>query len=312
MENTFTSLAPIILFTYNRPLHTKKTLEALHKNYLANQSILYIYCDGINQDSSIDLKNNNSLVKKVIREKQWCKEVVIIESVVNKGLANSIIEGVTEVINKFGKIIVLEDDLITSKYFLDFMNKALDNYKNVEKVIQISGFSFPSNKIDKNNSSYFLPLTSTWGWATWKRAWELIDFECSDYIILKTDKNLARKFNLNGSYNYMKMLIQQMEQGKISSWGIRFYWNAFKYESIVLYPDYTLISNNGWDNTGRHKDNYDVFPVINWDYNYKVTKYPENIELNTLITKTIFKYIKNRTSFITKFKIKVISVLNKF
>lgn len=294
------NLAPIILFVFNRPEHTRKTLLALSKNKLANASILYIYCDGVALDTSQELKDKNDLVKKVIREQQWCKEVIFVESGINKGLANSIISGVTEIVDKYGKVIVLEDDLLTTTTFLEYMNEALNIYVNKNEVIQVSGFSFPAPKLKVDNSSYFLTLTSTWGWATWKRAWDTIDFECSDYEIIKKDKNLAYRFNYNGSYNYKKMFLQQMESNKISSWGIRFYWNAFKKNAIVIFPDKSLILNNGWDSSGKHKDSYDIFPISDWDENYRIDKFPQLTKVDENISKIIGCYIKKRTSHYIK------------
>lgn len=306
------NLSPIVLFVYNRPEHTRKTLRALSKNNLASESVLYIYCDGTPIDCISELKENNDLVKKVIREEQWCKEVVIIEAETNKGLANSVISGVTEIVNRYGKIIVLEDDLVTSTYFLEYMNNALNVYANNLEVIQISGFSFPSPKIKSTNSSYFLTLTSTWGWATWKQAWDIIDFECSDYKILKKDKNLAYRFNHNGSYDYKKMFLQQMESDKISSWGIRFYWNAFKQNAVILFPDKSLVINNGWDSSGKHKDSYDIFPINDWDENYKIKKFPETTNVDIKTNKIISRYLKQRTSLFIKifYRLKLIIMKN--
>jgi len=306
-----TNLAPIILFVYNRPEHTRKTLLALSENNLASESILYIYCDGITSDATAELKVKNDLVKKVIKEQQWCKEVFIVESETNKGLANSVISGVTEIVNQYGKIIVLEDDLIIANSFLDYMNNALNLYENSPEVIQVSGFSFPTPKIKATNSSYFLTLTSTWGWATWKSAWDTIDFECSDYVILKKDKKLAHQFNYKGSYNYKKMFLQQMESIKISSWGIRFYWNAFKQNAVVLFPDKSLVFNNGWDSTGKHKDSYDIFPMSDWDSIYKIKKFPELIKTDEKTNKIIARYLRKRTSIFTKALHRVLLILNK-
>lgn len=300
-------LSPVVLFTYNRPSHTRKTLEALSKNYLAENSTLYIYCDGISYNTSEENIENNSLVKKVIREKQWCNQVNIIESPINKGLANSVIEAVTEVVNKYGKVIVLEDDLIITKTFLTYMNDALNFYAQDDKVIQISGFSYPSKNISKNNSSFFLNFTSTWGWATWKDKWNQIDFDCSDYIRLKEDKKLATEFNLGGAYNYTKMFVQQMESEKVSSWGVRFYWNAFKNKSKILYPDNSLVKNIGWDGTGKHKDSYEIFPIKEWVDNYQILNFPENSDIDFDKQELIKKYIKQRTSILVKLKNKILS-----
>jgi hypothetical protein len=306
-----TTLAPIILFVYNRPEHTLKTLQALSKNNLASESILYVYCDGLPANCSAELKKNNDLVKKVLREAQWCKEVIVVESEINKGLANSIISGVTEIIDRYGKVIVLEDDLITASTFLEFMNQALDKYEKKSEVLQISGFSFPTPKIKPTNSSYFLTLTSTWGWATWKRAWDTIDFDCADYIVLKKNKKIARQFNYDGSYNYKKMFLQQMESDKISSWGIRFYWNVFKQKGVVLFPDKSLILNNGWDSSGKHNDSYDIFPINDWDEDYTIDIFPPLTKIDENTAKIIGSYLKRRTSLFTKGFHRLVLIFNK-
>lgn len=294
--NCIYPIAPIVLFVYNRPEHTKKTLQALSNNKLANESILYIYCDGVPSNASSSLIENNNLVKKVIREKQWCKEVNVIEAKKNKGLAASVISGINDTINKHGKVIVLEDDLITTTTFLEYMNISLEKYKNNNNVFQISGYGFPTTRVKKENSSFFLNVTSTWGWATWKRAWDLIDFECKDYELLKKDKNLVHEFNFQGAYDYKKMFLKQMESSEISSWGIRFYWNVFKNKALVLYPDKSLVRNIGWDNSGKHKDNYEIFPIKNWDFNYQIYNFPKKIVVDLKNQDIIKKYIKKRTS----------------
>lgn len=306
-----TALAPIVLFVYNRPEHTRKTLEALSNNTLAAESSLFIFCDGVADSASDENRKNNELVKEVIASKAWCGRVEIITSTLNKGLANSVISGVSQIIKEFGKVIVLEDDLITSTTFLEYMNTALTLYENENKVFQIAGFSYNVPSIELNHKSFFLPLTSTWGWATWNRVWENVDFECKDYDILKMDKELADKFNFEGSYDYKKMFIQQMEQQKVSSWGIRFYWNAFKNDSLILYPDVTLVRNIGWDGSGRHQDSYDVFPLKFWDRDYQITSFPEAIEMDGYIVNETRSYIKKRTSFSTKLLARMIQYLKK-
>lgn len=293
-------LAPIVFFTYNRPNHTRKSLLALSENTLAPDSKLYIFCDGTPASTSEENIKNNNLVKKVIREKNWCGKVEIIESSFNKGLAKSVIEGIEEILNKYGKIIVLEDDLITSTYFLEYMNKGLVLYENDPKVAQISGFTYAPPSLLDTKSSFFLPLTTTWGWATWKRVWEICDFECKDYTLLKQDEKLAYQFNYNNSYNFKKMFVQQMESNKVSSWGIRFYWNIFKQQSVVLYPEKSLVKNIGWDNSGKHNDSYEIYPVKDWNPQYKVKNYPINSMLEIKFEKEVQTYIKKRTSFFLK------------
>jgi len=174
-----TALAPIVLFVYNRPEHTKKTLEALSNNTLAAESSLFIFCDGVADSASDENRKNNELVKEVIASKAWCGRVEIITSTLNKGLANSVISGVSQIIKEFGKVIVLEDDLITSTTFLEYMNT-------------VSGFGFNVPNIELGHNSFFLPLTSTWGWGTWSRIWNNLDFECKDIIYLNWISTLRK------------------------------------------------------------------------------------------------------------------------
>src|SRR5262249_1169643 len=155
--------APIILFAFNRPEHTRRALSALKQNHLADSSLLSIYIDGPKSDFTEEQIQKINAVKEVAKEDQWCSEVEIIESKANKGLAASIIEGVTEVVNKFGTVIVLEDDLVTDKWFLKFMNDALTVYENENEVACITGYSYPVEKPLPNN--FFLKGADCWGWA---------------------------------------------------------------------------------------------------------------------------------------------------
>ena len=164
------NLAPIVLFVYNRPWHTEQTLEALSANKEVQESILYIYADGPKENTTSEELEKIAQVRKVLRNKQWCKEVKIIESVNNKGLADSIIEGVTTVVNNHGKVIVLEDDIVVSTGFLKYMNDALNLYENEEKVMHISGYMFPVK--ERLPETFFYKQASCWGWATWANRWE--------------------------------------------------------------------------------------------------------------------------------------------
>ena len=138
-------LAPIVLFVYDRPWHTNQMLDSLAANKLADQSVLYIYSDGPKENSTIEQLKRINDVRELIRERKWCKEVNIVESKKNKGLANSIVDGVTEIVNRYGKIIVLEDDLVLSKGFLKYMNDSLSFYQNNNEVMHISGYMEPVN-----------------------------------------------------------------------------------------------------------------------------------------------------------------------
>lgn len=245
------NLAPIALFAYNRPEHLRKTLESLQINEYAESSELFIFSDGPKPNASEkDIKKIEE-VRKIIREKNWCGKVNIIEAENNKGLADSIIDGVTKVVNEYGKVIVLEDDLVSSPYFLDYMNKALEKYENEERVMQISGYMFPVEFTKPLSDAMFLPFTTTWGWATWKRAWKYFDETMNGYEKLKNNKQLRYKFDMEGTYPYFKLLEQQ-KRGKVSSWGIVWYLSVFMNNGLTLHPIQTLVSQTGFGKSATH------------------------------------------------------------
>jgi hypothetical protein len=250
------SLAPIVLFTYNRPLHTQRCLESLHGNTLSFYSTLYIFCDGPKIGANKEELEKIAQIEQLVSSKKWCGNVIIHKHAQNIGLRNSIISGINSVINKHGRVIVLEDDLILSPYFLEYMNNGLETYKNEPNVCQISGFSFNLDVRSVQEDAYFLPLTTTWGWATWKRIWHDIDFDGKDYKAILYNENAIRQFNLNNSYNYYDLLLKQVSpDSTVSSWGIMFWLNAFKNNYITLFPKNTLVNNEGFDGSGRHGAN---------------------------------------------------------
>jgi len=241
-------LAPIILFVYNRPEHTKKTLEALSKNRLANQSELFIFSDGIKKDANKEEAKRINDVRNVIKSKKWCKTVNIIEAKDNKGLANSIINGISTTLNKYGKAIILEDDIVTSSDFLGFMNKNLDYYKDEQQVFGISGYCYP-NKIIKD-TTYFLPIGSSWGWGTWLDKWNLINFNAQELLNIVNKRKLQKSMNFNG-YKFYEMLVSQ-SNSEISSWAICFYASFFLKNGLSLFPNISLVQNIGFDDSGIH------------------------------------------------------------
>ncbi len=242
-------LAPIVLFVYNRPEHLRQTIEALKKNDLANKSELFIFSDGPKNKDAVE---NVNRVREIIRSIKGFKNVSVIERNDNFGLAQSVITGVTEIVNKYGKVIVLEDDLITHPQFLEFMNRGLDEYEIEHKVFSISGFAFTGDVADDNiEDTYFLRLTSSWSWATWKDRWAYFDEHASGWETLKRDAKQAKLFNYDGSYAYTQMLESQMA-GQIDSWGIRWYWSVFKRGGLMLCPARSIVRNIGFDGSGIH------------------------------------------------------------
>lgn len=285
-------LAPVLLFVYNRPYHTRKTIEALLVNEIASETDLIIY-----SDASTDLFNDKILeTRNYIKSVIGFRSIVIIERSKNWGLARNIIDGVTSVINQYGKVIVLEDDLVVSPYFLKYMNEALDFYEKEEQVICIHGYVYPVKQ--RLPETFFIKGADCWGWATWKRGWDLF---CPDGKLLldKINKhNLKKEFDFEGSYPYYKMLREQVK-GNNNSWAIRWYASAFLNNKLTLYPGTSLVSQIGMDGSGTHCDTNSIFDVQLLDRPINISKIP--IE-QTLSARKIFTYYFRYTMKIAKLR----------
>jgi hypothetical protein len=247
-------LAPIVLFVYNRPDHTRRTLAALAANSLAAESDLIVYADGPKKpehQASVDA------AREVVRSARGFKSVEIVERQANLGLANSIIAGVTEVCSARGRVIVVEDDLIVAPEFLAFLNAGLDRYRSEQSVLEISGYGYPAHD-QSTPQTFFLPMASCWGWATWSRAWAVFDPKMSALSQLDDDPGARRRFNVDDTYDYYGMACQQ-RQGKIDSWGIRWQLSLFAHDGLVLYPRNSLVYNAGVDASGTHGSGQTAF-----------------------------------------------------
>jgi len=280
------NLAPIAFFAYKRPEHTQRSLESLAKNHGAESSELFVFCDGSKKPEDDEAVNQ---VRQIAKSQQWCGQVHIIEREQNIGLANSIIRGVTELCSKYGKVIVLEDDLVLSPFFLEYMNKALELLEKEPKVIQISGYMFPV-KLTSVNDAIFMPFPTSWSWATWERAWKYFDAEMSGYNLLKNNRKLKYKFNLNNSYPYFDMLEQQI-RGNIDSWAIRWYLSTFMIDGITLYPVHPLVKNIGFDGSGIHcgvSSNLDTET-----YQDRILSMPTNIQSDNKAASIVFAYLRS-------------------
>lgn len=246
MEN---KLAPIVLFVYNRPWHTLQTLESLKNNELSNESELFIYADGPKYNASVEDLEKIKETREIVRKNNWCGKVHIIESSYNRGLANSVINGVTEVINKYGKIIVLEDDLVTSKGFLRYMNDALNFYKNERRVMHISGYMFPL----KCNlpETFFYNSTSCWGWGTWKDSWDLINLNSKDLLEKIHQKGNLDDFDFKKTFGFIQQLEHNVN-GKLETWAIKWHSSVYLADGFSLHPNCSLVNNIGHDLTGAN------------------------------------------------------------
>ncbi|SHM86086.1 hypothetical protein SAMN05444266_11285 [Chitinophaga jiangningensis] len=238
-------LAPVVLFVYNRPELTLSTLEHLSRNELAADSTLYIFCDGPKPGSSEAQLALIEQTRKIVRSRQWCKEVIIEEAAQNKGLANSIIYGVTKIVNQFGKIIVLEDDLVVAPHFLAYINEALVKYEHNDKMLAVHGYMYPIEiPADYPDETLTIHDPGCWGWGTWARAWSKFEPDSAKLIQQIKDRGLKAEFDFWGGYPFFRMLHQQ-QQGKVSSWAIRWRATAYLHDMLTLYPTKSLVRHDG-------------------------------------------------------------------
>lgn len=239
-------LAPILLFAYNRPRHLQHTVEALAHNPLAQESELFVFSDGARTE---DDREDVELVRSYIHTIEGFKTVHRIERDRNYGLAANIIDGVTDIVNRYGRVIVLEDDLVTAPGFLQFMNDALDTYADEPRVGHIQAYDFTQNP--RLPETFLIKFTGSWGWATWQRAWQHFNPD-GQYLLNELHRrHLIRRFDFNGKYGFTRMLRRQVE-GKNNSWAIR--WNAslFLQDILSLNVGRSLVQNEGFDGSGTH------------------------------------------------------------
>lgn len=247
------TIAPIALFVYNRPDHTRQTVEALQKNDLAKDSILFVFADAPKSGSQAAAVHE---VRKFISQIDGFKSVTIIEQGKNLGLAKSIVDGVTSLCEKHGRVIVLEDDLITSPHFLKFMNDALDMYEDEDQVMHISGSTFPIEAME--DETFFLRAPFCWGWATWDRAWR--HFSKTNDVMSKFDRKMRRDFTFNGSYHSWRQLAGN-KKGLINTWFVYWYATLFIRGGLALFPGRSLVKNIGMDGSGVHCGEDTVYDV---------------------------------------------------
>ncbi|MGB4924556.1 MAG: glycosyltransferase family 2 protein, partial [Candidatus Nitrotoga sp.] len=241
-------LAPIILFAFSRPEHTRRTLEALAANALADQSDLIVYADAARSERDAEAV---CVVRELIRAAFGFRSVTLIERDVNFGLARNIIEGVSEVLCQHERIIVLEDDMVTSPFFLTYMNEALERYANDNRIISIHGYVYPV--AGALPEAFFLPGADCWGWATWRRGWAYFNPNGAQLLRELKQRKLEHAFDYGGSYPYTQMLEAQIA-GANDSWAIRWYASAFLLGKLTLYPGRSLVHNIGNDASGTHCD----------------------------------------------------------
>ena len=286
-------LSPILLFVYNRLEHTKQLISSLLDNSLAKESELFIYADGAR---NIEDKKSVKEVRSYIQTIRGFKKVTIIEQNENKGLARSIIDGVTEQVNHFGKVIVLEDDLVVAPYFLTFMNQALELYQDEPRVGHIQACDFTNST--ELPHTFLIRWTGSWGWATWKDSWALFNPNGQELLHELKKRRLNKIFDFNGAYPFTKMLHKQVNGGN-DSWAIR--WNAtlFLNNILSLNVGRSLVSNKGFDGSGTHCGGGDLYGSRLWMADLpleKIDPIKENLEARVIFQ----KYYKQTQGFWAK------------
>ncbi|WP_331774335.1 glycosyltransferase [Sulfurospirillum sp. 1612] len=281
------NLAPIVLFVYNRPDHTKQTVEALQKNELANKSELFVYSDEAKNENA---RKSVDEVRKYLESIDGFKKVTIIKREKNWGLANSIIDGVTSIVNEYGKIIVLEDDLVTSPYFLKFMNEALEFYKDEKKVWHVSGWNYPIYSIEKNETFLWKKM-NCWGWATWKDRWGYFDKNPKELMNL-FNNNEIKEFDLDGIDSNWQQVINNYD-GKINTWAVFWHTSIFKNKGLCLNPYTSFVTNIGHDGSGIHCGNsYEKdIDILNYSSEINFTK---NILEDSIQKNLVKKYLQSK------------------
>lgn len=285
--------APILLFVYNRPAHTRRLVESLLRNAEAARSSLFIYSDAPRDES---VRPAVDEVRRYVRSIRGFDRVEVVERTENWGLARSIIDGVSTALQRFDRVIVLEDDLVLSPYFLRFMNEALETYKDEPRVGHIQACDF--TQAPSLPDTFLIKWTGSWGWATWRRAWKHFNPDGQALLDELERRRLTRTFDFDGAYRYTRMLRRQVE-GKNNSWAIR--WNAslFLADILSLNVGRSLVQNTGFDGSGTHCGGGGLYASTLWMKPLPVVRISPAVE-NPAARHAIARYYRRHFGFWAK------------
>jgi len=295
--------APIALFVYNRPEHARLTLEALARNSLADRSDLFIFSDGARTADQADMV---AQVRQTVREVSGFKSVNLTCREGNLGLARSITSGVTQLCQTHGRVIVVEDDHVTSPHFLSYMNDALTLYMHEDRVASVHGYVFPLKQALPE--TFFLRGADCWGWGTWQRAWRTYNADGA-HLLAELDRlGHTREFDYNGARSFTAMLRQQVE-GKNDSWAIRWHASAFLANQLTLYPGRSLIRNIGFDAGTHYRNSHFPESVLSLGpIRVQPIECRENLECRNAIESF---YRRERRLSLKKILVKTLSVFHR-
>ena len=290
----------VVILLYNRPEHTKELLNSIAISKKANNFLFYFFCDGPKNSSDVQkiykIKKLLFLFKKKFKTKIFFRKN-------NIGLFENVILSINSVFKQHKKAIILEDDLTVHGLFFEFINKSLSRYENSQKVFQISGYSYP---VKNNKKHHFLSLTSCWGWGITKNNWKFFykflnnrELLLKNYQNIKNSKLLKHNFNYNDSFDYFSMLDKFFKR-KVNSWGIIFYLYLFINKKLTLFPNVSLVKNNGFDGSGNHKSKNNLF---NSDIkNINLDNFPNKIVESSIHRLKVENFFKKNLSLYAKIK----------
>lgn len=304
--------APIIVFAYDRPDHLGQTLGTLVKNDLAKESVLYVYCDGAREWGGVTVNSvvlavsgGNYItkrygkmycrkeeyeaytqrlaeVRKLAKSQTGFKAVHVVEREKNIGLADNIVGAVTEIVNQYERVIAFEDDIVTTRGCLTYLNDALELYKDDEQVMHISAWMYPNKGQFPTTFFYDSPYPAG-GWATWKRAWDHFNPDAADHV--KYWENNWKEFDIEGEDYMSRQLIGNLN-GTLKTWYIKWYSSMRRMNGLCLYPGTAMSNNIGWDNSGETS-------MPNTRYNVaQPAEYTKVERVPIVRNKKAFKYIR--------------------
>lgn len=275
-------LAPIVLFAFKRPNHTRQALESLSRNPEAKESELFVFIDG--PKSSQDEEKIKE-VEDIVKSHNWCKQVHVSVNARNQGVPFQVINTVTRFCAEYGKVIVLEDDLVLSPFFLAYMNEALEHFENQERVMEVSGYMYPVKKLSL--AAGFIRGSFGWGWGTWQRAWKHFEPDGRKLLAKLSDKKLRYEFNFCNTYRFCALLKDQVA-GRVGGWDVRWAASIFLNGGLTLCPGESLIQNIGVDGTGTNLRRSKAFQVQLSEK--PIRTFPNRIEESEEILQAVIEY----------------------
>lgn len=281
-------LAPVALFAFNRPEHTRKTLAAIASNALASATDLFIFVDGPRNEEDVAQIREVCAIADAVKS---FRSLTLVRQDVNKGLAQSIVEGINRVLEEHDKIIVMEDDIVTSPAFLNYMNNSLSRFEDEKKVWHICGYNEPTGGRD-TRKTYFSRLMNCWGWGTWRDRWQHFE-KNPDKLLTEFTPDMIQRFDLEIGEKFWFQVLANAD-GRMNTWAIFWYAAIFKQDGLCLNPQVTFVTNIGFDGSGVHC-NVDESRNIKRKLNQEIkVEYPKNIEEDKFEFEELKNFYKNK------------------